>query len=214
MDNGEERVPGDRSPRGRSASSLSSTGLSGARSPSARGRRERGRSLPARPASVPRGVDPRQWTATTGAGHQPPVGAVPLFGPQFYQMGTPPQTAPQEPLQVPNMQCTWSSSTDGVHKSNAASTGRADPTAGSSTSTDECHADAGIAACKCECCKCTKCNSYNFIVDESYPWRKPLSIICECIDRCGYGSRLWCTKQEGRGLHPTIASAELCVHDE
>ena len=105
MDTGEERVPGrDRSPRGRSASSLSSTGLSGARSPSARGRRERGRSLPARPASVPRGVDPRQWTATTGAGHQPPVGAVPSFGPQFYQMGTPPQTAPQEPLQVPNMQ--------------------------------------------------------------------------------------------------------------
>ena len=105
MDNGEERVPGrDRSPRGRSASSLSSTGLSGARSPSTRGRRERGRSLPARPASVPRGVDPRQWTATTGAGHQPPVGAVPSFGPQFYQMGTPPQTAPQEPLQVPNTQ--------------------------------------------------------------------------------------------------------------
>ena len=105
MDNGEERVPGrDRSPRGRSASSLSSTGLSSARSPSARGRRERGRSLPARPPSLPRGVDPRQWTATTGAGHQPPVGAVPSFGPQFYQMGTPPQTAPQEPLQVPNMQ--------------------------------------------------------------------------------------------------------------
>ena len=105
MDNGEERVPGrDRSPRGRSASSLSSTGLTGARSPSARGRRERGRSLPARPASVPRGVDPRQWTATTGAGHQPPVGAVPSFGPQFYQMGTPPQTAPQEALQVPNTQ--------------------------------------------------------------------------------------------------------------
>ena len=68
MDTGEQRVPGrNRSPRGRSASSLSSTG---ARSPSARGRRERGRSLPARPPSLPRGVDPRQWTAMTGAGAQ------------------------------------------------------------------------------------------------------------------------------------------------
>ena len=110
--------------------------------------------------------------------------------------------------------CTWSSSTDGVHESNAASAGRADPTAGSPTSTDECHAYASIAACKCECCQCAYCSSCSFIVDESYTWRRPLSSTCECIDSCGHGSRLWCTKQESRGLHSTVASAELCVHDE
>ena len=102
MDTGEERVPGrDRSPRGRSASSLRSTGLSGARSPWEKRTWKVFASATSFSStrSRPKAVDSYDWSRPSATSW-----GCAFVWTSVLQMGTPPQTAPQEPFQVPNLQ--------------------------------------------------------------------------------------------------------------